>query len=157
MVHRNLNRKCQFIGGTTHLRNAIYREKSLLDDFYTEEIVSSVTGSKCIRHVDPLHSILNQKRLDNLGADSISALIKDMNANLIATDSLQELRKKCSDDDLLATIKSRKIQTLSELKSWSDYMSNNQDKFVKQINEVVSELTENSESSSTQSDNTSNT
>lgn len=127
----------KFVGRLSCPQNAIYREKSLMDDFYKESALSSVDGSDVVRYTDPIHALLNQKRLESLGLDSMNTLIKQINDNLGQTDSLNQLRSIVSDEDLLTTIKSRHINNLTDLHQWSKYMSKNADKFKQHVKDAV--------------------
>ena len=53
------------------------------------------------------------------------------------TSALDELRKQCSDADLLSTLKSRHLQSPAELLAWSRYMSSNLDKFNNEVKAVL--------------------
>ena len=141
MITRILNKQVsKFCGKRMNTNTAIFREKSLMDDFYTEKTISSVDGTDVVRYVDPIHTLLNQKRLESLGLDSMNTLIKQINDNLGHTDQLQQLRSHVSDDDLLATIKSRHINNLTDLHQWSKYMTSSKDKFSQRINDAVQKM-----------------
>lgn len=129
-----------FKGRHTSMKSPMYvqREKSMLDEFYTEKAISMVNGDDATRYMDPIYILLNQKRLSNIGLDSVKSIVDEMNAALNVSDNpLNELRKQCSDDDLLTTIKSRHIQTQSELLQWSRYMRHNSKEFQNTVQRAI--------------------
>lgn len=143
MEHRVLNK--QFNGKHTHIKSRCYirRDKAVLDEFYTEPVISMVNGEDATRYVDPIYVLLNQKRLAQVGTDSVKAMVDEMNANLSVSDNpLAELRKQCSDEDLLRTIKSRRIQSPSELLQWARYMRQNSKEFNEHVKKSYEESSE---------------
>lgn len=78
--------------------------------------------------------LFNQMRLDNIGIDNINKWL----SSLTPTQS-QNITKNMSDDDILAFVKSRHIQSPSELLAWSEFLQ-------RQINSSGS--TDNSDNSS---------
>lgn len=74
--------------------------------------------------------LFNQERLSSLGSDNIKKFFDCMAAK---SSSLSELRKKCSDSDLLNLCKSRYIQTPSELLSWSKYLNANFENLMQEV------------------------
>lgn len=65
--------------------------------------------------------LFNQQRLDRM---SLAALKQKLDESVQAGDNgLSAIRKNIKDDDLHKFIKSRYIQSLSELRQWSSYLS----------------------------------
>ena len=117
-------------------RTKLYRTESVVDEFYTERGISQHSGTSFVRHIDPIYMLFNQQRLSQLGADSAKYYLDSLMQQGVSS-QLAELRKQVSDEDLLATIKSRHIQTATELSDWCNYMSKNMDNFKSKVSEVV--------------------
>lgn len=109
-------------------KNDVYREVSTVDTFYRIKAVSSADGKKCVKYTDPIYLLFDEQRLKAMGADSAMKYIDSIMSNM-RSNPLSELRKNCSDEDLLLTIKSRHLQSPSEILSWSRYMSQNVKEF----------------------------
>lgn len=75
--------------------------------------------------------LFNQQRLDRM---SLAALKQKLDESVQAGDNgLSELRKNIKDEDLQRFIKSRYIQSLSELRQWSSYLTSEYAKVVDSI------------------------
>ena len=82
----------------------------------------------CLSDVDLL---FNQQRLDRM---SLQALQARLDEQIRSGDTgLSELRKNISDADLQKFIKSRYIQSLSELRQWSNYLARSESGLVNSI------------------------
>lgn len=110
-------------------------QPSPVDEFYTESVIP-VDGSECVFHVDPLIMLFNQQRIDNLGSLTAKQFLDSLQQK---ESSLSELRKKCSDEDLMAMMKSRYLQTPSEIMSYCRYIESNVDAFNSEVQKIVSE------------------
>ena len=76
---------------------------------------------KCFKCVSDVNYIFNQMRLVRaLGAASVDAWLQGFDTRQTGIDT-----SKFTDDELLMFIKSRNIQTPSELRAWSDYLMSN--------------------------------
>lgn len=76
---------------------------------------------KCFKFVSDINYIFNQMRLVRaLGAASVDAWLSGFDTRQTGIDT-----SKFTDDELLMFIKSRNIQTPSELRAWSDYLMSN--------------------------------
>ena len=85
-------------------------------------------SSTCLSDVDLL---FNQTRLDRM---SLEALRAHLDEQIRSGDTgLSELRKNVSDADLQKFIKSRYIQSLSELRQWSNYLARSESGLVSSI------------------------
>lgn len=139
MLQRILNRIRVYHHQKSDVDNTNYRQQSVVDEFYRNPTVSPVTGNDAIHYQDPIYLLFNQERLQKqLGYDSAKQFLDSLNQ--ATKDSLSELRKNCSDNDLLSTIKSRRLQTPSEITNWAIYCQNNMDKFQSQVSAAKSAL-----------------
>lgn len=66
-----------------------------------------------------IYLLFNQERLNALGADGVNAFMQRINESLATAGS----PKGFSDEALFAFIKSRHIQSMSELQDWSRYLN----------------------------------
>ena len=96
-------------------------QPSLVSSFYREESISSETGEPLDVYHDPIYMLFNQQRLSKLGAGAVEMWLTQMNQS--KANPLAELRKECSDEDLVMMIKSRHLQSPSEILSWSRLMT----------------------------------
>lgn len=101
-----------------------------------ELFVPSDFGDCLIRSSD-LYDLFNQERILSLGADGI----RDYLSRYVPKSSqFADALSKIPDDQLMDTIKSRHIQTYSELMSWSKYfMYSIEDKLADSASEPASE------------------
>lgn len=108
-------------------------------EFYTPSIVESLfndtfkspDGQVVNFRNNDVTLLFNQQRLSGLGTDTVNAWLKSIAP---ASDSLSDLRKKCSDTDLLKFCKSRYIQSASELLAWSQYLDASGSSIIKELN-----------------------
>lgn len=113
----------------------IHRTPSLVDEFYKERI-GGTKEKPLVRYVDPLYMLFNQQRLDRLGADNIKQWLDSMNN--AGNSEIGELKKKCSDEQLVQLIKSRHLQSPSEVLAWCRYINDN----VTEFNESMQKIAE---------------
>lgn len=126
---RKFNAEC----GKKHV---IFATSSPVDEFYTEK---AIDGKKdAVIHCNPLTVLLNQKRLDKLGQMGLDAWLAQF--DLQKSSPIDKLRTQCSDEDLLATLKSRHLQAPAEILAWSRKMSCNLDDFNKEVSRVREQL-----------------
>lgn len=88
--------------------------------------------------VDDIYMLFNQQRLLSAGKDTIQAWLNSLTPK---SNALDELRKKCSDSELMTICKSRYIQSPSELLAWSEYLNANYDKIIQDA-KLAKELSE---------------
>lgn len=133
---------------SVNARKCVSREASLVDDYYHEVVSDGVSTSVFVS--DPIYMLFNQERLmQEIGSGAVKIWLDSLTQS---NDSYSELRSMCSDSELLYMVKSRHIQSLSELKSWFDYMSENVDKFnneLEQIRQSIEPIENNVEPSKT--------
>ncbi len=116
-------------------KNMNYYQPSLVAPFYKEESVSSDSGEPMVVYHDPIYMLFNQQRLSKLGAGAVEMWLQQMNQS--KADPLAELRKECSDEDLVTMIKSRHLQSPSEILSWSRLMTSKIDDFRSEVAKLV--------------------
>lgn len=107
-------------------------QKSIVSEFQTVDVSYYIGDEKhtAKSYVNDIYLLFNQDRLAAAGKDTIQAWLNSLTPR---SDALSELRKKCTDEQLMQICKSRYIQSPSELLAWSDYLNTN-------FNEVVSQL-----------------
>ena len=105
---------------------------SLVQQFMTKEVTffDGDDEKKAISFVDDIYMLLNQQRLLSAGTDTINAWLNTLTPK---SDALSELRKKCTDEQLMQMCKSRYIQSQSELLAWSEYLNANADKIMQDV------------------------
>lgn len=125
--------KCQFFG----VEKAYVRQPSLVDSFYITENVCSETGAVTHQFSHPLYMLFNQERLNRLGSEAVRQWLASLdNAR---NSNLDELRNKCSDDDLLALVKSRHIQHPCELERYLADLNQRAEYFNSEVARIVAE------------------
>lgn len=93
---------------------------SVLADLSSCEYLS-LDGDRVIHTVtNDIYLLFNTERLNLLGNDGVNNFIQNINRNLS-----QNGMPPMSDDVLFKFIKSRQIQSLSELLQWSNYLNDN--------------------------------
>ena len=110
-------------------------QPSLVSSFYREESISSETGEPLDVYHDPIYMLFNQQRLSKLGAGAVEMWLTQMNQS--KANPLAELRKECSDEDLVMMIKSHHLQSPSEILSWSRLMTAKMDEFKSEVAKLV--------------------
>ena len=102
-------------------RTDVVREQSPVESYYIQENVSPHSEHKSIAIVDDVYMLFNQQRLDRMTGVALS----DWLSRTSQTDSqLASLRSRMTDEQLGSFIKSRFIQSRSELLAWSSYLEN---------------------------------
>lgn len=107
------------------LRQSEFLENSPVNEFCFERL--EVNGNEVVTLTSDIYMLFNQKRLDRMSKDRLLAYFE----NLSVTDpKMSELRSKLSDDQLCSFVKSRFIQSPSELMAWSQYLMSSQDEMI---------------------------
>ena len=119
--------------GVCDLRHTELRELSVVDEFYSETM-ENVDGTKSVSFSDPIYILFNQQRLNSLGSTAVKSFLDSLQP---ISDDLAELRKKCSDEDLMQMVKSRHLQSPAEILAWCRYMEQNVDTFNKEVQSLV--------------------
>lgn len=105
---------------------AILRSESLIEQLPPLEIASCDGG---IIHVpmDDIYTLFNQQRLSNLSPQLLDLFNSELSNS--GPSSLNTMRSRMSDDQLLTMIKPRNIQSMSELMAWSDHLMRTDDDY----------------------------
>lgn len=116
----------------------VMRQESPLDDLYIEKSCSVVKGhDECIKFVSDIHMLCNQKRLDRMSQE---ALVDYLNSYSPYNDQLKDIKARLTDTQLTQFVKSRYIQSISELTAWSDYICSQYDTKSSELQNVVSQF-----------------
>lgn len=107
------------------LRQSEFLENSPVNEFCFERL--EVNGNEVVTLTSDIYMLFNQQRLDRMSKDRLLAYFE----NLSVTDpKMSELRSKLSDDQLCSFVKSRFIQSPSELMAWSQYLMSSRDEMI---------------------------
>lgn len=94
------------------------RQPSLVEDFYKQSFPTPHGSCDAVCFRTDVYMLFNQDRLDRMTQSQLSTWLD----NQAPTDSLISLRNQMSDAQLHQFIKSRYIQSPSELKAWASYI-----------------------------------
>lgn len=113
------------------------RQPSLVDSFYVEHHDSrdSIGGSTAI--VNPLRMLMNQERLSRLGPQAVEMWLKTMRES--GNSNVQQILKKCSDEDLLKMVKPREVQAPCELENYLQMLNERKELFNSEVARIVAE------------------
>lgn len=117
-VSLNFARSCELI-------QSEFLEKSPVNEFMFQEI--EVSGKKTLRVTSDIYMLFNQQRLDRMSKERLISYFESLSVN---EPKLRDLRSKLSDDQLCSFVKSRFIQSPSELMAWSQYLMSSQDEMI---------------------------
>lgn len=90
--------------------------KSPVSELYVEKH-TELDGSESVTFRNDIHLLLNQKRLDRM---TLQAFTEYLNSN--PAPDLSSLRKDIGDAQLHQFVKSRYVQSRSELQAWASYL-----------------------------------
>lgn len=118
--------------GPLPLRNVILTSASPVDSFISEVVTyRDGEADKPIRRiVNPLVILLNQKRIDGHSVDAIAKWLEG--SGVPSPDT-----SKIKDSDLFKFIKSRYIQTPSEVQNWIEYLDQTGNDLVTDLKEKL--------------------
>lgn len=116
----------------------------VVHDLLYEE-TEDTNGNKSVHCCRDIKLLLNAERLKGLGEDTVKKYLETVAPY---SSGLSELKKKVSDADLLTCIKSRYLQSQSELGAW---ISSLDEKQAQIIAEIQANKTEQDEAASAQS------
>lgn len=105
-----------------------FRHESPVDQFLFEE--REFDGVKSVRLTSDIYMLFNQQRLDRLSRESLLSHFESMSVN---EPKFGDLRSKLGDDQLISFVKSRFIQSPSELMAWSQYLMSSSDDVVAEL------------------------
>lgn len=117
MVRSNVSKK--------ELRQSEFIEKSPVNEFVIQEY--EVDGLKSFRCSSDIYMLFNQQRLDRMSKERLVAYFENLS---VREPKMKELRSKLTDEQLCSFVKSRFIQSPSELMAWSQYLMSSQDEMV---------------------------
>lgn len=107
------------------LKQSEFLENSPVNEFCFERL--EVNGEEVVTLTSDIYMLFNQQRLDKMTKDRLLAYFENLSVN---EPKMRELRSKLSDDQLCSFVKSRFIQSPSELMSWSQYLMSSQDEMI---------------------------
>lgn len=107
------------------LRQSEFLENSPVNEFCFERL--EVNGNEVVTLTSDIYMLFNQQRLDRMSKDRLLAYFENLSVN---EPKMRELRSKLSDDQLFSFVKSRFIQSPSELMAWSEYLMSSQDEMI---------------------------
>lgn len=105
-----------------------FRQESPIDQFLFEEL--EFDGVKGVRLTSDICMLFNQQRLDRLSLNSLLSYFESMSVH---EPKFGDLRAKLGDDQLISFVKSRFIQSPSELMAWSQYLMSSSDAVVAEL------------------------
>lgn len=117
---------------TSSFNSEVYLEESPLDAFIREEVIIDDVTSVTL--TSDITMLFNQERLDKL---SQIALVQKFDSMSKATDALNQVRSKMTDEQLVQFIKSRYIQSPSELISWTNYLAANYESVSAEMQAII--------------------
>ena len=107
------------------LKQSEFLENSPVNEFCFERL--EVNGKEVVTLTSDIYMLFNQQRLDKMTKDRLLAYFENLSVN---EPKMRELRSKLSDDQLCSFVKSRFIQSPSELMAWSQYLMSSQDEMI---------------------------
>lgn len=116
------------------ISHSVLREPSVVDEFYFETHKAADDNIESVSVVDPIIMLFNQQRLESMGSTAAKAFLDSLAPK---SDSLGELRKNCSDEQLVSMIKSKYLQSPAEILSWCRYMEQNITEFNSEVQKLV--------------------
>ena len=107
------------------LKQSEFLENSPVNEFCFERLDKN--GTEVVTLTSDIFMLFNQQRLDRMSKDRLLAYFENLSVN---EPKMRELRSKLSDEQLCSFVKSRFIQSPSELMSWSQYLMSSQDEMI---------------------------
>ena len=98
-----------------------FRERGIMDSFRFSKTKSTVTGLPVTHMHDDIALLLSFEKKKQLSPEAMSSIVDAMNATG-NSDRLDKLKTKLSDDQIISLVKSRHVQSPSELVMWSRYL-----------------------------------
>lgn len=118
---RKIDRPVRFATDSSVLSLTNVRVPSAIDSLLVQSERPVHASDRCVKYQSDVYLLLNQKRLDKMSLQAFSEYLDSIPDS--GSDSLSELRSKVSDAQLLQFVKSRYIQSRSELQAWASYLS----------------------------------
>lgn len=107
------------------LKQSEFLENSPVNEFCFERLDKN--GTEVVTLTSDIYMLFNQQRLDRMSKDRLLAYFENLS---VSEPKMRELRSKLTDDQLCTFVKSRFIQSPSELMAWSQYLMNSQDEMI---------------------------
>lgn len=107
------------------LKQSEFLENSPVNEFCFERLDKN--GTEVVTLTSDIYMLFNQQRLDRMSKDRLLAYFENLSVN---EPKMRELRSKLTDDQLCSFVKSRFMQSPSELMAWSQYLMNSQDEMI---------------------------
>ena len=107
------------------LRQSEFLEQSPVNEFIIQE--REVDGCKSVRCSSDIYMLFNQQRLDRMSKERLVAYFESLS---VREPKMKELRSKLTDEQFCSFVKSRFIQSPSELMAWSQYLMSSQDEMI---------------------------
>lgn len=107
------------------LKQSEFLENSPVNEFCFERLDKN--GTEVVTLTSDIFMLFNQQRLDRMSKDRLLAYFENLSVN---EPKMCELRSKLTDDQLCTFVKSRFIQSPSELMAWSQYLMSSQDEMI---------------------------
>lgn len=107
------------------LKQSEFLENSPVNEFCFERLDKN--GIEVVTLTSDIFMLFNQQRLDRMSKDRLLAYFENLSVN---EPKMRELRSKLSDEQLCSFVKSRFIQSPSELMAWSQYLMSSQDEMI---------------------------
>lgn len=112
------------------------RVPSVIEDFNIS-VTEPIHGTTPVMKVQTdVYMLFNQQRLDKMTTEALINYLSNYTAH---DDGLAAIRNKLSDAQLSQFVKSRYIQSPSELKAWSSYLMSNYDQVVADLNDQIAQ------------------
>lgn len=94
-----------------------FYQSSPIDEFIYQNRLDDGVPSVCV--TTDIYMLFNQQRLDRMTRENLLQYFAEMS---VTQPKFSELRSKLTDDQLVSFVKSRFIQSPSELMAWSQYL-----------------------------------
>lgn len=107
------------------LRQSEFLEPSPVNEFLFQEFEDD--GVESLRFTSDIYMLFNQQRLDRMSRER---LVQYFDSLSVREPKMAAIRSKLSDEQLCSFVKSRFIQSPSELMAWSQYLMASQDEMI---------------------------
>jgi hypothetical protein len=110
---------------SAELSQSEFLEQSPVNEFCVDKL--EVNGVETVVLTSDIYMLFNQQRLDRMSKDRLLSYFENLSVN---EPKMRELRSKLTDEQLCSFVKSRFIQSPSELMAWSQYLMSSQDEMI---------------------------
>lgn len=107
------------------LKQSEFLENSPVNEFCFERLDKN--GTEVVTLTSDIYMLFNQQRLDRMSKERLLSYFENLS---VSEPKMRELRSKLSDEQLCSFVKSRFIQSPSELMAWSQYLMSSQDEMI---------------------------